>query len=289
MGRLCRAVVVGLAGLAWLSASPRPVFAADAACFDAYEKTQRLRKDGKLILAGEQALRCARDACPALLKSDCTKWSADIARDVPTVVFAAKDDAGQDVAASTVYVDDRKVADAIDGRPFPIDPGPHAVRFEAGDKKTQVNVVVASGEVNRRIEGRLTAAGATSARRGLPTASLVLGGVAAVGLVSFVSFAIAGRVEQGCAPTCTSSQVGTLRAEYAVADVSWITGLVALGGAVYFWLRQPAAPVVETMPVALRPPGTPASGLDRAPPVTALELDARAAPGGATFGVRGTF
>jgi hypothetical protein len=281
VGRFCRpSAVVAFALLASVFGGSGRGEAADAACFDSYESTQRLRKDDKLVEAREQALVCARDACPAALRKDCVRWSSEIAALAPTLVFATKDDHGRIVSDAAVYLDDHKVADAIDGKPVSVDPGPHKVRFESGEQRTEVDVVVAKGEANRRIEGTLASPPPlppptpVSTHRRIPTSSLVLGGAAAVGLVSFVTFAALGRVRQGCAPTCTSSQVTTMRVEYAAADASWITGLLAASGALAFWIAQPAAPRVEPQP---------------APGATALELDARPVRGGAAFGLRGSF
>lgn len=240
--------------LAALAASvlPASVFAADNACFDAYEQAQRLRNNGKLVDARVQALVCAADGCPEAIKNDCKQWSSEIGRLLATVVFTAADSEGHALPATVVYVDDRKVADSIDGQPVTVEPGAHQIRFESGDRKTEMIVRVTAGESGRHVDGVLASTPpppppiVASEPRKVPTATFVLGGVAGVGLVSFVAFAAAGRVEQGCSPTCSSKQISTLRTEYAIADASWITGLAALGGAVVFWLARPRAHAPET-------------------------------------------
>jgi hypothetical protein len=271
-----RNAVLGLVGLASVGFS-RVAPAADAACFDSYEQAQRLRKDGKLVDARAQAAICAADGCPAMLKKDCKQWVAEIAKSIPTVTFRPTDEHGQDVVVAAVYVDDRKVADSIDGRPVPLDPGPHRFRFESGDRKTEVTVDVAAGESNRAITATLEPspppAPPPSASRRIPRVSLVLGSVAGVGLVSFVSFAVAGRVQQGCSPVCQPGQISAMRTEYAIADVSWITGLAALGGAIAFWVAQPSVPSADVPP----------------PKAGTLRFEANPAPGGASFGLGGSF
>jgi len=250
-------------------------FAVDNGCFDAYEQTQRLRNSGKLVQARAQAAICSQSDCPATLKRDCIQWNAEIGHLLGTVVFAAKDEKGQDATVTGIYVDDRKVADAIDGRPVTLEPGPHKVRFERGDRKVETIIQVPAGASNQRVEQAFAPAAPppqTPGRRaGIPRTSLILGGVAGIGLVSFVSFAIAGRVEQGCSPLCSSGQISTMRAEYAVADVSWITGLAAVGGAVAFWYLSPAQAGPQTA-------STGSVGFGAIP-----------VRGGATLGLRGTF
>jgi hypothetical protein len=272
--------MVGAVLLAFLGPSG-VALSANEACFDSYERTQRLRKDGKLVEASDQAAICAADSCPGMIKTDCARWKNEISKATPTVVFAAEDDQGKDVTGTTVFVDDRKVADSIDGKPVPLDPGPHRVRFESGDRKTEVTVELAAGDSNRRVAGTLAPPPPPppppSTHRRIPTVSLVLGGAAAVGLVSFVSFAIAGRVQQGCSPMCQPGQISAMRTEYAIADVSWITGLAALGGGVAFWIAQPST--THSAPPADAPP----------PQAVTLRLEASPERGGATFGLRGSF
>jgi hypothetical protein len=109
-------------------------------------------------------------------------------------------------------------------------------------------------------------------RGGIPAASVVLGSVAAAGLVAFISFEVAGDEEQRCSPTCQPGQTHTANVEHAVAIVSGITGLVALGGAVTFWLLRPPPPI-EVQPSKM----------------ATLRFEARPVRGGATLGLWGTF
>jgi hypothetical protein len=278
--RCADAVFVAVIALGTLVPPTAHAGEAKDACFDSYVQAQRLRKDGKLRAAREQLLVCAASTCPAMVKNDCARWTGEVERGLPTVVFTAKDDRGQDMVDVQVFVDDQRVTDHIDGRAVPADPGPHTVRFEASSKRrVELKVVLAEGDSNRRLEGHMpppepAPRGAPPpARWHIPTATLALGGVAIVGLVSFTAFALTGKQKEACAPTCTQSDVDSLRTDYAIADVSWILGLAAAAGAVYFYVKEPK-------------PGA-------APPTTgkatSIGIEARPTPGGATIGLRGSF
>src|ERR1700709_1044923 len=75
------------------------------ACVGAYEDAQRLRKDGKLTDARSKLLVCAQDACPAVLRKDCTVWIGEVEQATPTVLLAAKSPIGKDIVDVTVTVD----------------------------------------------------------------------------------------------------------------------------------------------------------------------------------------
>jgi hypothetical protein len=47
-------------------------------CYDAYVQGQRLRKQGKLAEARQQFVLCGGDNCPAISKTDCTRWRDEI-------------------------------------------------------------------------------------------------------------------------------------------------------------------------------------------------------------------
>jgi hypothetical protein len=246
-------------------------------CFDAYEQAQRLRKDYKLRAAHAQLLTCAADSCPAFVRQDCSKWLAEVETSTPTVVVLAKHADGSAIDGAKATLDGAPLGDSLDGRAVPVDPGPHDLRCEANGTVVQKHIVVAEGQKNQPFYVMMdpapaaapapapTAAATPAAApapaptpaaapaeqpapssgstwHGLPTATWILGGVAAVGVVSFAVFGIMGRNVQSCAPNCTQSQVDDLRRDYLIADVSWITGLVAAGAALYFALTAPASP-----------------------------------------------
>jgi hypothetical protein len=60
-----------------------------AACAHAAEDGQRLRTEGKLREARESFTACAAERCPALVRSDCSGWLAEVEAAVPTVVIRA--------------------------------------------------------------------------------------------------------------------------------------------------------------------------------------------------------
>jgi hypothetical protein len=216
-------------------------------CFDAYEHAQRLRKAYHLVEARAQLLACGSNACPAFVAQDCTRWLAEVEASTPTIVVLARGPDGAAIEDARATLDGRLLAKRLDGRAVPVDPGPHDLRCEGAGSSVDQRVVVAEGAKNQQIVLRLGQAREqpppppASAQRTWPTATWVLGGVAVAGAVSFAAFAIAGRSTQGCAPGCTQGQVDDLRRDYLVADVSWITGLVAAGAALYFALTAPSS------------------------------------------------
>jgi hypothetical protein len=264
----------GLALLALLTIAVPAVSSADPPgkdqCFDAYEQAQRLRKDYKLRAAHEQLLTCAADSCPAFVRQDCSKWIGEVETSTPTIVVLAKHADGSAIDGAKATLDGKPLAESLDGRAVPVDPGPHDLRCEANGVVVQKHIVVAEGQKNQpfnvAMEGPSAAptsspsSTSTSASEGtspapaeqptsgaswvsrIPTATWVLGGVAVAGAISFAVFGVMGRNVQSCAPNCTQSQVNDLRRDYLIADVSWITGLVAAGFAVYFALTAPASP-----------------------------------------------
>ena len=99
-------------------------------CIAAAEQSQPLRHEGKLREARERLRTCSKPQCPAIVRSDCTKWLADVDASTPTIVVHATDPTGADLTDVRVLVDGKLAATAIDGRDIPLDPGPHTIRFE---------------------------------------------------------------------------------------------------------------------------------------------------------------
>jgi hypothetical protein len=121
-------------------------------CALAYDTTQVLRRQGKLISARQHAAACSVPACSVYVTRDCTQWYAEIDAILPTVVLAAKDATGADATAVRVTVDGQVFAEQLDGKGAPIDPGEHVVRFEmAGAAPIEQRVLIREGEKNRAL------------------------------------------------------------------------------------------------------------------------------------------
>jgi len=137
------------------SGAPRRALAADEkdSCLAAADQGQSLRDDGKYTEAREQFLSCSRNACPKLVHDQCADWLRQLDESIPTVVFGLKDDRGNEVTAVHVVADDKHLSGLVDGKPVPLDPGPHDIRFERDNpsQSVSVHVVLRAGEKNRDI------------------------------------------------------------------------------------------------------------------------------------------
>ena len=229
--------------------------AASVACVRAYEQAQEQRHSGKLLEARAQLQSCSRDACPKFIRSDCANWYTEVQAEVPTVVFAARS-RGRDLTDVRVSLGLRVLASRMDGGAIELDPGEYDFDFTApGMRPLTEHVLISRGERNRlqraeliplREDERVGHAGAPlpppAGRSWLVPG--VLGGVAVVGLSSFVAFGAWGRsdeskLETTCSPHCSDDQVSGVRTKYAVADVSLAVAAASLGLAAYFALSAP--------------------------------------------------
>ncbi len=214
-------------------------------CIAAYEDAQRRRNRGDLIEAREALKVCARDVCPAIARTDCTDWLAELRADVPTIVIGARFESGRDLIDVSVFLDGKPLMNRIEGRAVEVNPGVHTLRFEIpGREPVEERVSVLVGERNRRVVVTVPdpTPPAPASEPGIPTMTHVLGGVGAVGLAGFGFFGLTGLSREGdldaCKPSCGSGDVDAVRTRYLAADISLLVGLAALGGATYFYFES---------------------------------------------------
>lgn len=121
-------------------------------CAAAYGATQTFRDEGMLLEAHRQALVCANAACAAFIRAECTQWLADIDTLTPTIIFEALDESGADIPGVRVKVDGLVLEEWLGGKPVPVDPGEHRIRFviEGAEPNKQL-IQVRQGEKNRKV------------------------------------------------------------------------------------------------------------------------------------------
>lgn len=257
-----RAGAVVAIAIAVVSASP--VARADtsrAACVEAYERAQHLKKEDKLKEAREALVTCAQDACPAATRADCTPWLAEVERSLPTIVVTVNDAAGKDVLGAKIAIDGAPY-NGVEGAAIPVDPGPHKVRVEVNGITTEESVVARVGEKLRRVVLTIKApaaapapAPAVVAKPEAPPADtngrsyvlpITFTAVGVVGLATAFGVGVAAKSESNdlratCSPRCSDDQIGAVETKLLVSDIALGVGVASLAVAVYFWLRPPAA------------------------------------------------
>jgi hypothetical protein len=259
------AVVAGVAAIGVAASIAAPARADDAACINAIEQALTLRKGGKLHDALKTLATCSDVACPAEVRTECTQRIDALGAAMPTVVFAAKDGAGDDLYAVTVTMDGASLATTLDGRPVSIDPGEHAFRFEtAGQPPVDKTLVVREGEKNR-VETVLlgpatppppqvpappaTPSPSTWSTR--KTLAVVTGGAGIVGLglgIGWAAFASSDQSKEksNCsASSCTNQPQAT--ADYNTAQknatgatIGVLAGAALIAGGVVLWITAPS-------------------------------------------------
>jgi hypothetical protein len=131
--------------------APPPVEVTKDQCVDADTKAQSLRRDGKLRAAREQLSVCINPGCPGIVRDDCTQRLDELERVQPTIVFDAKDGAGNDLVDVRVTMDGKPLAGKLDGAALLVDPGAHSFSFEVvGLPAVTRSFVLKEGEKSRR-------------------------------------------------------------------------------------------------------------------------------------------
>jgi hypothetical protein len=255
-------------------AAQGPSATAKQECLSAYEQGQRLRKAARLSEARARFVQCTHDACPSELRGDCVRWLTDVEAEIPSIVLAARTVDGRDLVEVRVTVDDKLVAERLDGKAIEVDPGHHAVRFETSwGAFVEQDLVVREREKGRVVSANVPSPSDPSGKpsRVLPIA---IGSLGLVGLGMFAGFGLYGRAIQSaldsraCKPRCPQSDVDQMDRAYIIADISLGVGVVALGVATWLWLRKPSPERTDGAHVS---------------------FGAAPAPGGWVSGVQGTF
>jgi hypothetical protein len=226
-------------------------------CANAYEQAQRTRKKGELRASHAHLLVCTNPVCPSVLRDECLRWMDEVERAMPTVVFAVRDPAGQDITDVRVLVDGVLLAGKVDGKAHEIDPGSHTLRFESeGSIAVEQTVVIREGDKLRTLSVTLSSAAPNedepkkkkklddaSPSRPVPTSVYVLGAIGIVGLGGFTYFGLEGKREKSkldeCKPGCDPVDVDHDKRTFLYSDISLGVGVVALGVATVLYFTRP--------------------------------------------------
>lgn len=120
-------------------------------CADAYEKSQSLRDEGKLLKSRDQLRVCARAECPDTVAKTCAEWLAQVEQRIPSVVLSAKDGSGADLLDVQVSMDGADLASKLEGRAVEVDPGSHTFVFVTRDGRVEQVVAVKEGAKSQPI------------------------------------------------------------------------------------------------------------------------------------------
>jgi hypothetical protein len=266
---------IAITGMLFLSSVTADASSEAERCVAAHYEAQQLRNDRRLIEARATLLQCTSPSCPSLVRKECAELLEEVQKRQPTVVFTAKDAAGEDYLDVAVAVDGRRVTDRLDGRAVAVDAGPHTLVFQhSRGQSVEQTILVNEGEKDRIVRAvfpnantavpRAAAAEpngperqplpprvallspeqATGTRQWAPI--VVLGGLSILALSSFGYFGISGqntkeRLEDTCrsSGTCSAREVTGARAQLIIADISLAVALVSAATGIYLFLQHP--------------------------------------------------
>lgn len=249
-------------------------------CLRASENEIQSRGAHRLREAREQALLCASASCPADVRTECERRIRMLNEAIPTVVFDVRDRDKSDLTDVKIFVDDKLLADRLDGTALSFDPGEHVFRFESAGRGTaQRKLVLREGEKNRRetivLEGGALAPipsaptpsphPAPAPERGLGTQRTIAVVTGAVGLIGLGVGAVFGAIaaskksdaEAACPDRC-ATQEGVDKWSEAKsagngATVGFVAGGVVLAAAAVLWFTAPTPRGAPTARVGVGP------------------------------------
>ena len=256
------------------SAAPHAAVAdiTKADCIEADTRAQNERRGLQFRRAREDLEACSQEACPKLVRDDCTQRLNDLDTATPSVTFAAKDAAGEDLVAVKVAMDGAPIAHTLSGAALRVDPGPHAFTFETSGAATVTKrLVLREGERGRtetvtfadlhsdasprekRAEGAATPDAGAKRWGGQRTGAVVLGGAGVAGVVvgavlGAMSFSAWSSSKAACStgPGGCPDRAKALAdhdsavTDALVSDVGFVAGGLLLAGAVALFVTAPS-------------------------------------------------
>jgi hypothetical protein len=248
-----------------------PAAAADptkAQCIAANDHAQEFRQAGKLSKAREQLLMCVAQSCPGPVREDCAQRLDELDKAMPTIVFAAKDAAGNDLVDVKVTIDGAPLADRLDGSSLKVDPGPHVFVFMwEGHPSVTKKLVLAEHEQARRevvvfghaemphVESASPATAPVAAASGSSgidrkTIAFAVGGVGVAGLIVGSIFGAVASSKwsaaksdcgAGCGPNAPAQgEKGAAQSDAIASTVAFVIGGVLVAGGIALYVTAPA-------------------------------------------------
>ena len=208
-----------------------------AACVAALDEAQASRAGRKLIASRASYVRCSHEACPDMIRDDCSKGLREVDEALPTLVLSATVD-GRDATDARVMLDGERLG-GLDGRALSVDPGPHVARFERpGSGPVEVKIVAREGEKNRLVTGTFVipraepkqVKGEGTSFPVVPVAFATTGALALGGafLMHVNMTNRANELGNECAPRCSQSDRDALSDRLVLRNVSLGVGIGAL-------------------------------------------------------------
>lgn len=226
-------------------------------CIEAFEHSQELRREDKLLAARRELESCVAPTCPGPIVKACKTWLAEVAQALPSIVFRARRPDGEVVKNASLTIDGAPVPAGLDGQPIDLDAGEHRVtiRTAEGDDATARVTVKAKEKARetwvqlpaRKVEPPMPAPPPPPlpSRRGLTAGPATLLSMSAVGLGAFIGLGASARgdandLRSRCSPRCPSRDVDPIRTKALAADVALGVSVIALGAGLYFAWTRPA-------------------------------------------------
>ncbi len=256
-------------------ATERVALAADpttADCLSASDASLKSGNQHKLRAERSQLLVCAASTCPADIRKDCVSRVDEVNRQIPTIIFAAKDAAGADLSAVKVTMDGEVLTERLEGTGLSIDPGEHAFTFDtAGQSPVTKTLLIQEAQKDRReviTFGTPPPASppANEQSPGMGTQkvlAIVAGGIGVVGLGLGTVFGVmAGSQKNAAQSACASNPCstqdgankwGTAVSTGNISTVGFIVGGVGVAGGAILWFTAPSSSSGASTQVGLGP------------------------------------
>jgi hypothetical protein len=225
-------------------------------CADSAEHGQAEWKLGHLLVARSELRICGISKCPRVVRDDCTTWVGQLDAAIPTVLFVARNERGEDVLPLKVTVDGHPVPSLATA--LELDPGSHVARFDDGRHPPQTRTfILREGEKRRTIEVQFAEPAApepapaplpTPSARPTPASTWIFGGIGVAALAGFAVVGLTGLerfhdLQDECRHTrvCSADEIGWTRAQLWIADGLGVAGIAALALAGYMYLARDSA------------------------------------------------
>lgn len=220
-------------------------------CASAYEQTQRLQQKNQLVDALEAANKCAMPVCPQVLRDDCTKWTSDLEKKLPSVVLHVRAADGCALPEAKVTLDgaSRK---GTGGALF-VDPGTRTIDvIDPGTNQEKRETMSLGAGERRDVDIDFGKPGAICPRPSeetpigrVPTISLIAGTTGGGFIVIGAGLGIVGAIKRGdldsCKPNCPDSRLSSVRPWLVAGDVFAGIGIVAAAvGVISYFVLQPS-------------------------------------------------